>query len=158
MKLRNLLYFIAGGLMISTAACSHEEIELYSGPKAGIFIQEAASFYYGSGAVASYKDSMEFSFTSYDASIQSWPVRFVVRTMGNVVDYPRRYTLRIDTKGTTAIEGEEFSLSRNDYTIYPGESTDTCIVTLMRVPSIRKEPKVVKMRLEADEKIGRAHV
>lgn len=151
MKLRNILYFVAGGLLMSTASCSQEEIEMYSGPKSGIFIQQVLSWSPTTGLITSYQDSTNFSFASLDASYTEYPIRFIVRTMGDVTNYPRKYSLRIDDKVTTGVEGVDFSLSRNDFIVYPGEATDTCIVTLLRTADLRKNPKVVKVRLEPNE-------
>ncbi len=152
MKLRNLLYLAAGSLLLpSIAACSHEEIEPYSGPRNGIFIQQVAGTNMTTGLVSSYTDSMAYSLASYNASITEFPVRFYVRTIGGVTNYPRRYSLVIDEAATTAVEGVDFSLSRNDYIIYPGETMDTCIVTLIRTPTLRQKGLNVKLRLQPNE-------
>ena len=151
MKLRNLLYFAAGSLLLTTAACSHEEIDLYSGPKSGIFIQQVYSTNMTTGLVSSYMDSTNVSFASLGATSTESTVRFYVRTIGDVTDYPRRYALEIDNEGTTAVEGTDFSLTRNDYTIHPGKSMDTCIVTLMRTPILRQKALVVKLKLMPNE-------
>lgn len=151
MKLRNILYFVAGGLLMSTASCSQEEIDMYSGPKSGIFIQQVLTWSPTTGLVTSYQDSTNFSFAGYDVAYTEAPIRFIIRTMGDVTNYPRKYSLRVDEKGTTGVEGVDFSLSRNDFIVHPGESTDTCIVTLIRTPELRRIPKVVKVRLEPNE-------
>lgn len=152
MKLRNILYLAAGSLLLpSIAACSHEEIEPYSGPKNGIFIQQVDGTNMTTGLVSSYKDSTTFSFASYAANVTEWPIRFYVRTIGGVTNYPRRYAVAVDEAATTAVEGVDFSLSRNDFIIHPGETMDTCIVTLFRTPALRQSSLVVKLRLQPNE-------
>ncbi|WP_290090067.1 hypothetical protein, partial [uncultured Duncaniella sp.] len=96
MKLRNLLYFAAGSLLLSTVSCSHEEVEPYSGPKAGIFIQEVAGTNMTSGLVSSYRDSTNISFASAPAAITDYVLRFTIRTIGDVTDYPRKYSIKVD--------------------------------------------------------------
>lgn len=151
MKLRNLLYFAAGSLLLSTVSCSHEEVEPYSGPKAGIFIQEVAGTNMTSGLVSSYRDSTNISFASAPAAITDYVLRFTIRTIGDVTDYPRKYSIKVDEKATTAVEGVDYSLSRNDYIIHPYQSTDSCIITLLRTPALRQKSLVLKLKLEANE-------
>ncbi|MBP3303887.1 MAG: DUF4843 domain-containing protein [Muribaculaceae bacterium] len=152
MKLRNILYFAAGSVLVSTAmSCSQEEIEPYSGPKSGIFIQQVKSTNMTAGLVASYRDTYETSFASQAATTTEMPIRFQVRTIGDVTPYPRKYSLKVDEEGTTGVEGTDFSLSRNDFIIHPYQSMDTCIVTLLRTPTLRQKTLAVKLRLEANE-------
>lgn len=96
-------------------------------------------------------DSTTFSFASYTADVTEIPLRFYVRTIGGVTNYPRRYALAIDEAVTTAVEGVDFSLSRNDFIIHPGETMDTCIVTLIRTPALRQSSLVLKLRLQPNE-------
>lgn len=152
MKSRSLLYTAAAAVsLLSLWSCSQEEIELYNGPKAGIFIQQIKSYDGTTGMPISYKDSTTISFASYSAEYTSYPERFYVQTLGEVTDYDRRYSLTVDLDESTAVEGTDFSLDRNDYIIHAGQSRDTVIVTLLRTPTLRSKTLKVKLNLRANE-------
>ena len=85
------------------------------------------------------------------AAITDYVLRFTIRTIGDVTDYPRKYSIKVDEKATTAVEGVDYSLSRNDYIIHPYQSTDSCIITLLRTPALRQKSLVLKLKLEANE-------
>lgn len=133
-----------------STSCSTEEIETYSGVKAGIFIQEIASTdIYGNPL--SYRDSTAYSFSSYTDDIKTLNARFVVRSMGQVMDYDRPYRVEVVTEESTAIEGEDFNISQNASTIKAGEATDQFIVEMIRTPKLRQGKIWVKLRIVPNE-------
>lgn len=140
MKLSNIIILTA---ILSTAAittgCAHEEIELYSGCKAGIYIQDAigADAYGNPTVFRSGNDS--FTFTKYDETVTKESVTFQVKLMGDVVDYDRPYCIEVLADSTTAIENVDYSLEGNNFSIKAGANQDDVTVTMLRNPRLKKE-------------------
>ncbi len=138
------------GIVASTASCSTEEIETYSGVKAGIFIQDVyTTDQYGNPL--SYRDSTAFSFSSYTEDVTTFNTRFVVRAMGNVVDYDRPYRVEVIKEESTAIEGEDFNIDQNESMIKAGEATDNFYIQMIRTPKLRQGKIWVKVRIVPNE-------
>ncbi len=151
MKIRNILYlFIGVVLLISGYSCSHDGINLYDGPQSGIYFQQIATTDVD-GNPLSFTDSISFSFAGYAADHVEHPLRFYVATMGRMYDYDRPYVLKYIQEESTAIEGEDFDLLRNDFMIRAGQVQDTVIVTLKRTPRVRQESLVLRFRLEPNQ-------
>ncbi len=150
--MKKLIYaFIAMlGMTCSFTGCSEEEVPLYDGIKSGLFIQQVATWdIYGNPL--SFRDSLDFSFAGYSDKYTSTTVSFYIRTMGEVVDYPRPYKVQV-MEGTDAIEGEDFDIVKdNDFIIHPYQSEDTLRVRVYRTQKIRTKKIRIKIGLVPNE-------
>lgn len=139
------------GLMLASTACSHEEIEDYSGCKAGVYIQEViGSDAYGNPTVFRQGDE-SFSFTKSSPTATQGKVAFTVRLMGEVTDYDRPYKLTVVSEKTDAREGVDYDISSNKFTIKAGANSDLVIVTLLRNPELVQRTVTVFFKLEPNE-------
>ena len=148
--MKKILYIICVlvATLVSTTSCN-KDLELYSGCKAGIFIQEVYSTdIYGNPL--SYRDSSSYSFANARESITSGTVRLYIRAIGEVVNYDRPYVLKA-MEGTTAEEGVDFDLSENDFVIKANQGVDTIYVKLLRTPKLRNQTMRLKIGLEPNE-------
>ncbi len=141
---------MAVALLVSLYSCTHDGIELYDGPKSGIYIQQVATTDVN-GNPLSFTDSLSFSFAGYEASHVEHPVRFHVCTMGRISQQDRPYVLKFIPEISTAVEGEDFDMFRNDFLVHAGQVGDTVIVTVKRTPRLRKEKIVLRFRLEPND-------
>lgn len=153
MKLINYIISSTFGCALSLmmGSCAQEEIDLYSGPKAGIFIQEVykTDLY---GNPLSYTDcTTGLTFANYDANTTVLNTRFDVRAIGAPTDYDRPYRLVLDPEQTTAVEDVDFSLEGNEFTIKAGESTDRVRVKLLRNNGLLQRTVRIYFRLEPNE-------
>ena len=131
--------------LLYTTSCN-KDVELYSGCKAGLFIQEVYSTdLYGNPL--SYRDSTTYSFANAAEDVTSGYVRFYVRTIGDVVNYDRPYVFKA-MQGTTGVEGEDFDLSENDFVIKANQAIDTVYVKLLRTAKLRKQTVRLKVGIE----------
>ncbi len=147
--MKKIIYACLAFTAILSGACSEENVPLYNGCKAGLFIQEVyTSDIYGNPI--SYRDSTTFSFASVDEKYTEYSARFIVRTMGNTVNEPRPYKIAV-LEGTTAVEGEDFDLSQNDFIVHANNSTDTVWVRLIRTSKLRTNTLRIKLGLVANE-------
>lgn len=153
MKLKNIIIATAMGcaLPVVMSSCSHEEIDLYSGPKAGIFIQEVASTdLYGNPQ--RYKEGTTgITFATYGSHVTGLNTYLTIRTMGAPVDYDRPYKLVLDPEETTAVEGVDFSFEGHEFCIKAGESTDRITVKLIRHAGLLQRTVRIYFRLEPNE-------
>lgn len=151
MNARNIIKGVAAVMLgIMGTACSHDELDTYSGPKSMIYIQQTNSTdQYGN--ILSYRNVSTLSFATTRPEILSGTYSFFVRVTGGPVDFPRTYKMAVDPEGTTAIEGEDYDLSRNDYTIHAGCVTDTFFVTIKRTDKLQKQEYAVCLHLEPNE-------
>lgn len=148
--MKRILYVICVSMLalIYTSSCT-KDVELYNGCKSGICIQQVAyTDMYGNPL--SYIDSTSYSFANAPEDVTSGTVRFYIRTIGEVVGYDRKYVLK-PMEGSTAVEGEDFDLSENDFIIKANQSIDTLIVKLYRTPKLRNQTMRLKLGLEANE-------
>lgn len=153
MKTSNILKsaLFCGMFAIIATGCKHEEIDLYSGCENGIYIQQLGS-YDQYGNPISYRDGNKgITFATYNEDVTTLSTSFFVKVMGKVSDKPRKYSLVVDPELTTAVEGEDFDMNRNDYIIHPGAAQDTVFVTLHRTPRLLKETLEIHFRLEPNE-------
>ena len=142
--MKKYLYIICVSVMtlLYTSSCN-KDIELYSGCKSGIFIQEIYSTdIYGNPL--SYMDSTSYSFANAAENVTSGRVRLYVRAIGEVVGYDRPYIFKA-MEGTTGIEGEDFDLSENDFVIKANQAVDTVYVKLLRTAKLRKQTVRLKV-------------
>lgn len=149
---KRILYAIISLVSVSflLSACSQEEIAPYSGCKSGIFIQQISSTdIYGNPY--SYRDSVSYSFANEKETVTSAYVRFYVRTVGELVDYDRPYILKVIAGETTAIEGEDFDLEDNEFTIKANQNYDIVRVRLKRTTKIRQTTLRIKLGIEPNQ-------
>jgi len=132
------------------SSCSTEEIDTYNGEASGIFIQEVRSFdiFYNP---MTYRDSIEYSFSSYPEETKYLNARVVIRTIGFTTDYDRPYKVEVIPEETTGIEGVDFDLSENASVIKAGESTDNFYIKMLRTPKLRSERVKVAIRIVPNE-------
>lgn len=152
MKLSNIITLSAiFSIATLTTGCAHEEIELYSGCPAGIYIQDAiGSDQYGNPTVfRSGNDS--FTFTKSDEKTTKGYVSFDIKLMGEVADYDRPYGIEVLADSTTAIEGVDYSLEGNNFSIKAGANKDRVLVTLLRNPRLKKELVRVTFLIKPNE-------
>lgn len=131
-------------------SCSHDKLDLFSGCKSGLFIQQVLSTDWD-GNVQSYRDSVEFSFSSYDETVTQVPLRFYVRSMGYVVDYDRPFILSVKTDETTAVEGEDFELTPSEFVIPANQNMAEVRVIVKRTPKLTKQKVDVVLELQPNE-------
>lgn len=143
-----ILSFIPMSFLL--VACSQEDIALYNGCKSGIFIQEVYStdFY---GNPTSYRDSTSYSFAEAAETVTSGYVRFYVRTIGELVDFDRPYSLKVSSAESTAVEGEDFDFEGNDFTIRANQNADTVWVRLKRSNKLRNITLRIKLLIEPND-------
>lgn len=138
-------------LAVLTAACSHDDLDLYHGIDAGIYIQEVGTYDYYGNPLEYRNESSTLSFTNYGPDVMVLTSSFNVKIMGEVKDYDRPYKLRVDTEKSTAIEGSDFDLSENEFTIKAGQAYDRVTVKLYRNEHVRQNTLTVCFVLEPNE-------
>lgn len=139
------------GAIFMMTGCSHEEIDLYSGPQAGIFIQQVrSSDIYGNPMT--YKDGETgITFATQAAHVTGLNAFFYVRSMGPTVDYDRPYGIKVVPEETTAVEGVDYSLDGNDFCIKAGEAIDTVYIKLIRHKGLLQKTVRVFFQLSPNE-------
>jgi len=148
--MKKIVYLICIFMVTLVVASScNKDLELYSGCKSGIFIQQVYSTdQYGNPI--SYRDSSSYSFANAREDVTSGIVNIYIRSIGEVVNYDRPYEL-IPAEGTTAIEGEDYDLSENDMLIKANQSVDTLRIKLLRTPKLRNQTMRLKLQLKPNE-------
>lgn len=152
MKLNNIkIAALLTGTVFMMTACSQEEIDLYSGPTAGIFIQQVRnSDIYGNPL--SYQDGQTgITFATQAATVKGLVTSFVVRSIGPVTDYDRPYDLKIVPEETTAVEGVDYTLEGNEFCIKAGESTDKVTINMIRHSGLLQKTVRVYFKLSPNE-------
>lgn len=151
MKVKNIAYiFVAAAIGCATASCSHDDLDSYSGPKAMLYIQEYSGFdIYGNATGCT--DHTDADFTKIQPEFALWTQSFQVRMAGEVVDYDRPYSLRIEADSTTAIEGVDFDIEQNEFMIKAGKASDVVRVRLHRNDRIKVERVRISFLLEPNE-------
>ena len=146
-KILNVICVSAMALLCTTSC--NKDVELYSGCKSGIFIQEVYSTdIYGNPL--SYRDSSSYSFANAAENVTSGKVRLYIRAIGEVANYDRPYVLKA-MEGTTAVEGEDYDLSENDFVIKANTGMDTIYVKLLRTAKLRNQTMRLKLGLVPNE-------
>ena len=89
-----------------------------------LYIQELSSFdIYGNPI--GYRDHTDADFANVPPGLTMWSVSFEVKMAGEVVDYDRPYSLKVEADSTTAVEGVDYDLEDNEFMIkagrHPGE-------------------------------------
>lgn len=136
---------------LAMTSCDHDELELYSGLPGAVYIQmvNTTDIY---GNPTSYRQSAgELSFSNSSPSITYAYVSFTVRLAGEVKDYDRRYGIRVDPEKTTAIEGVDYDLSENEFSIKAGKGSDVVRVKILRNERMLTQTLTLAFQLEANE-------
>lgn len=151
MKVKNIAPILAAvAIGCAATSCEHDSLDLYSGPKALIYIQELSTFdIYGNPV--GYRDHTDVDYANVDPAFRQWTVSFQVKLSGEVADYDRPYSIRIEKDSTTAVEGEDFDLEQNEFTIKAGQASDVVRVLLHRTDRIKLEQIRVSFLLEPNE-------
>lgn len=150
--MKSLIYFILSIplFLITIYSCSNDDIKTYDGVKAGLIIQEVQyTDVYGNPVL--YKDSSTYSFAGASSQTTSMKVLLHVRAIGFMVNYDRPYILKLDPTTSNAVEGEDFNLTGNDFTIKAGTLSDTIAITLLRTLKLRTQTVRLNLKLEPNE-------
>ena len=134
-------------------ACSEEEFTTFGGEVAGIYIQRDATTSYdanGNRYVVGYCDSVSYSFASAGDATQATQY-LTVKVMGNVVDYDRPFTLKVNESNSSAVRGTHFDFDDNDCVIAAGTARTSVPVTLFRHADLTKGDYRVEFYLESNE-------
>lgn len=152
MKAINILYRLAFVPFFVAAAvsCSHDELELYNGPKSILFFQQTrTSDIYGNPL--SYRNTNDITFASYGPEYTKLTTSFYVHVGGQVTNYDRPYVLKVEADSTDAVEGVDFDLNNNDFIIKAGCARDTVRVTLYRSEKLQDKKYRIGLQLFANE-------
>ena len=151
MKVKNIACILAAAAIgYSATSCSHDELDLYSGPTAMLYIQELSSFdIYGNPI--GYRDHTDADFANVPPGLTMWSVSFEVKMGRQVVDYDRPYSLKVEADSTTAVEGVDYDLEDNEFMIKAGKASDVVKVRLHRTDKIKLEKIRVSFLLEPNE-------
>lgn len=152
MKIKNIYTkAILMACVSSFASCSQEDIEPYSGVPAAIYIQEVKQTDIYGNPISYQKGSAELSFSGVPAAYTYDYVSFKVRLAGEVVDYDRAYTIKVDPEKTDAIENVDYDLSENTFSIRAGANSDTVNVKVLRNDRLLQNTLTVSFKLEPNE-------
>lgn len=151
MKINNIFSILLPGAVLALASCSHDDLDLYHGIDAGLYIQEVGAYDYYGNPLEYRNESKTLSFTDYGPDVVVLNSSFNVKIMGNIKDYDRPYKITIDKEKTTAIEGEDFDLSENEFTIKAGEAQDRVRVKLFRNEHVRQNTLQICFVIEPNE-------
>lgn len=136
---------------VAMTGCDHQELDLYSGVPAAVFIQEVAN-HDAYGNPLSYRpNAPELSLTDYPPGVSYAYISFTVRLAGELADYDRTYVLKVDPENTTAIEGVDFDMSENTFTIAANKNSDEVKVKVLRNDRLLHDTYKITFRLEANE-------
>ncbi len=131
--------------------CEHQDLDLYSGVPAAVFIQEVNEYDVYGNPLSYRPNAPELSFSSYSPSITYAYISFTVRLAGEVADYDRPYLLTVDPENTTAIEGVDYDMSENTFTIAANQNSDLVRVKVLRNDRLLHDTYKITFRLEANE-------
>lgn len=151
MKINNILLIIFPVAALAATSCSHDDLELYHGIDAGIYIQEVGTTDYYGNIVEYRNEGKPMSFADYGPDVMVLDAGFNVKIMGNIKDYDRPYIIKIDSEKTTAVEGVDFDWSENDFTIKAGEAYDRINVKLYRNEHVRQNTLQICFVIEENE-------
>jgi len=130
--IRFLLYIFIGTCLLQ--ACAEEDFTTFGGEVSGIYIQRDATTSYdanGNRIVVGYCDSVNYSFASA-GDVTEVTQYLTVKIMGNVADYDRPFTLKVDEERSSAIRGVHFDFEENDCVILANTARTSVPVTLFR--------------------------
>lgn len=136
---------------IMASSCSHEDIDLYSGIPAAVYIQQINSYDIYGNPISYRQGNPEYSFADVSLDYTYAYTDFNVRLAGDIADYDRPYVLKIDPEATDAIEGIDFDISENDFTIKAGTNSDNVRVKMLRTDRLLNNTFTVTFKLEPNE-------
>ena len=136
---------------LAVTSCSHDELELYSGTPAAVFIQMVKSYDQYGNPIAYTQHAGPISFNNVNASITTSYTYFTVSLAGEVKDYDRPYKLIIDEENTDAIEGVDFDISENEFCIKAGKASDQVRVKIIRNERLTKGVLTAAFKLLPNE-------
>lgn len=148
-KILNILGVICcAGLL--NASCSEEGFTTFGGEKSGIYLQAVAyTDLYGNPQ--QYTDSITVSFSSYKSDVEQLTVRVPVSIMGELKDYDRPFTLKVDEEKSTAIRGEHFDFNDADCVIPANEASTKVPVVLYRHADLANKTVRIELCIEDNE-------
>lgn len=136
---------------LAVTSCSHDDLELYSGVPAAVYIQMVQTTDIYGNPLSYTQTSGELSFSNTNPSITSAYRSFTVRLAGEVVDYDRPYKIIVDPEKTTALEGVDYDLSENEFCIKAGKASDQVRVKVLRNERFLKDTYTVSFQLLPNE-------
>lgn len=136
---------------LAVTSCSHDELDLYSGVPAAVYIQMVQSTDMYGNPLSYRQHTGPISFSNTSPTITYSYSNFTVSLAGEVKDYDRPYKLIVDEENTDAIEGVDFDLSENEFCIKAGKASDQVRVKLLRNERYTKGVLTVAFKLLPNE-------
>ena len=153
MKILNIIRFstVLTVAALAASSCSHDELDLYSGVPAAVYIQEIYRYDIYGNPISYRQHTGPLSFSNTSPTVTYTYTSFNVRLAGEVRDYDRPYKLIIDEDKTDAIEGVDFDLSENEFCIKAGKASDQVRVKIIRNERLTKGELTVAFKLLPNE-------
>lgn len=149
MKSNHIIAF-ASILALALASCNEDAIDTFDREECGIYFQYGGPQTVG-GSVEVYYDSLYFSFSLCSPEIKDTTLYTMVKTMGNVKDYDRPFTLTFNKETTTAVEGTHFTIDQSACVIPAGQSKAKVGITLHRAEDLLNNEVSLYLKLEDNE-------
>lgn len=136
-------------------SCSKEEAMIYDkNIKDGIYIQQIVSTTLNSSNVVTsytYSDSLIVSLVNQNANKKEFILSVPVKVMGNIVDYDRKISFRLNKSLTTAIEGEDFVINYDTAKVRSGKNKANLNIKLFRTHKLTKQKIRIAVELIENE-------
>ena len=149
---RNHIIAVASILTLAFAftACTEDAIDTFDREECGIYFQYGGIYTVG-GTLEVYYDSLYFSFSNCGPEVKDTTLYTMVKTMGNVKDYDRPFTLTYNKETTTATEGAHFTIDQSTCVIPAGLAKAKVAVTLHRADDLLNNTVSLFLKLEDNE-------
>lgn len=147
-----LLIAIPALTAILTTSCQKETIHPYEGGESKVYFQTQASWT-ASGYVT-YTTSTSYSFVEAPDYMKSVVLKGDVRLMGNVTDYDRKISVRVDEAHTTMKPGEGFEINTDTLRMKAGENAARVNVRLLRTKALMEKADTLTLQLLPNEAFG----
>lgn len=151
-KLSYIYILLFAALAVS---CSEEELETFDGRVSGIYMQMVSGTTYNGQTSAflynSYSDSIYVSFSTEKDDVKSKTVSLNLGTMGNVVDYDRSFTLKVDESKSTAVKGIHYDYDESMAFIPANSAKKSIPITLYRHEDLKKKDYRIEFFVESNE-------
>lgn len=147
-------YIIALGGLLSCIACSEEKFTTFNGEVSGIYLQRDASYILDNNTnplYYNYTDSTTFSFASSSSDVTESTMYVTVKTMGNLADFDRPFTIKVDENLSNAQRGVHYDYNESDCVIKANTAKTNLPITIYRHPDLQEQYLNVYFRLESNE-------
>lgn len=150
MNKKYIFGFVFALMSISLFSCQEDEINTFDSDVQGIYFQTGNVVYIGS-STEQYYDSAFFSFSKCRDELTDTILYVTAKTMGNVKDYDRPFTVTYDKEKTTAVEGTHFEIIESSCVIPAGASKTRVEVKIIRAKDLADKTVDVYLKLEPNE-------